>query len=608
MDANACLHQVFEQRAREAPARTAVRAPDGALTYQELDERASRLSLQLRRCGVGPDVLVGLCVDRSLNLIVGLLAILKAGGAYVPIDPDYPRNRIDYLLRDSNVRTIVTTSHVASVLEGCVAETVYVENVNRPQQGHREDTPATAVTGSNLAYVIYTSGSTGAPKGVLIEHRSVIRLFQQTEHWFRFGACDVWTLFHSISFDFSVWELWGALLYGGCVVVVPSGVARTPERFYALLQAEGVTLLSQTPSAFRQLAAVDAQNRSANLLLRAVIFGGEALDLSSLEDWMERRGERPALINMYGITETTVHVTYRPLHRADLAARQISPIGIPIPDLEIRLCDPSGAPVPDGTPGEMWIGGAGLARGYLGRPDLTSERFHRQPDGTRFYRSGDTAVRLGNGEFAYVGRVDDQLKIRGFRVEPGEIESCLSSVAPNCKIVVMAQDHGDGDVRLNAHILAVAGAPTDDAIDELGQRLWRKAAADLPIHMRPSAYRFVDVLPMTAQGKVDRAALRRSAAREWTPRSTGRGAASPTERVIIDLAEEILERRGIGAHDDFFDAGGTSLAIVRLLGCINERFQVSLDGSELVAGATVACLAACVDHQLQQQQLAAPQG
>src|SRR6185295_9636152 len=279
--------------------------------------------------------------------------------------------------------------------------------------------PALLGTPDVLAYVIFTSGSTGQPKGVLITHRNVVRLFRATDHWFRFKPQDVWTLFHSYAFDFSVWEIWGALLYGGRLVVVPYQVSRSPEAFCELLSREQVTVLNQTPSAFRQLIqAEETVQLPRKLALRLVIFGGEALELQSLKPWFERHGDqRPQLVNMYGITETTVHVTYRPLSKQDAVHAASSRIGIPIPDLEVYVLDRELNPVPFGIPGEMYVGGAGLARNYLNRPELTAERFVPNPfteqPGERLYKTGDL-VRVVAGELEYLGRIDQQVKIRGF--------------------------------------------------------------------------------------------------------------------------------------------------------------------------------------------------
>ncbi|MGW0803342.1 amino acid adenylation domain-containing protein [Nonomuraea sp. NPDC002799] len=570
-----CLHEIFAERAAAAPERIAVICGAEEISYGDLDARADRLACRLQATGTGPGVLVGLCADRGIDLVAGLLAILKAGGAYVPIDPAYPAERIVYLLEDSGVRTVVTTSDVAARLDGVLPDELVLADAEPPA-----GRPAATASDTDLAYVIYTSGSTGAPKGVLVEHRNVVRLFERTEQWFGFGEDDVWTLFHSVSFDFSVWEIWGALLYGGRLVIVPAEVARSPEALRRLLLDEGVTVLNQTPSAFRHLVAADArQERAAPYRLRHVAFGGERLDLELLEPWIARYGDdRPRLANMYGITETTVHVTYRRVRAADLGHPELSPIGEPIPDLRLDVLDEHGRPA---TTGNLHVSGPGLARGYLDRPDLTAERFAVLPDGGRRYDSGDVVTRLPGGEYAYLGRSDDQIKVRGFRLEPREIELCLLGHPGVAHAVVAHRDYGEGDVRLLAFVVA-DGDPGPDLIERLTER----AADRLPAHARPSTYHIVSEIPMTPQGKADRAALARSAQ------------ASSAAKVVQRIAEDVLERDEVPPQVDLFDLGATSLAMTRIIAQVNERFGLELTGRELEEGASVANLASCVEEQL----------
>jgi amino acid adenylation domain-containing protein len=453
---------------------------------------------------------------------------------------------------------------------------------------------------SDLAYVIYTSGSTGTPKGVLIEHRNVIRLFEQTAHWFQFSEHDVWTMFHSISFDFSVWEIWGALLYGGCLVIVPYEISRSPAQFDALLRDKKVTVLNQTPSAFRQLIAANlAHEKTTDFNLRFVIFGGEALQVKLLEPWIARYGDQqPALINMYGITETTVHTTYKRISRDDLKRPDVSPIGVPIPDLQLYLLRDTGELTPDGTPGEIHVAGPGLARGYLNRSHLNAERFIEN-SGTRLYKSGDRAVRQADGEFAYLGRSDDQVKVRGFRIEPREIELSLCEHSKVAAAVVISHDYGDGDVRLLSYVVPRPSFSSDDAIQSLPSELADYAAAELPAHMRPSDYFVVLEIPLTAHGKVDREALRQigkvtSRRNKVLPEN-----ATDTEQTILAICEDVLEQNGLGLKDNFFDVGGTSLALLRVFAEVNKHFNVALDPTLIIEGPTIARLASCVDVQLQ---------
>ncbi|MEM8961263.1 MAG: non-ribosomal peptide synthase/polyketide synthase, partial [Acidobacteriota bacterium] len=417
------LHERFFAHALRSGEAPAVSDGTQSLTYGELASRARRLAGQLRSLGVGVETRVGLCLGRAVSIVEAILGVLAAGGVYVPLDPTAPSDRLAFILEDAEIDVLVTTSDLELDLtfDGAVIELDRLEDTD------------TGVAGSDLvvdldqaAYVIYTSGSTGIPKGTPVTHRNVLRLFEASDSHFTFDTSDVWTLFHSYAFDFSVWEIWGALLYGGRLVVVPWETSRDPEAFMQLVREEGVTVLNQTPSAFRQLvAAIEAKDVAADALaLREVIFGGEALELASLRPWFDRFGDRTRLVNMYGITETTVHVTYREVRVEDLDRAYVSPIGEALADLAIYVLDGDLQPVYEGAVGEIWVAGSGLARGYLGRPALTAERFIPDPysgvPGARLYRSGDLARRTVDGELVYIGRADFQVKIRGFRIELGE--------------------------------------------------------------------------------------------------------------------------------------------------------------------------------------------
>ncbi|MGX1026982.1 amino acid adenylation domain-containing protein [Streptomyces sp. SAI-097] len=590
------LHQLFAVQAARTPDRVAVSGADRTLTYRELDDESDAVAARLRAGGAGPGRLIGLCVDRSADLVVGLLGILKAGAAYVPVDPAYPADRVAFLLDDSQVSAVVSVSRVAERLTDGAVPVVWLD---RDTEAPAAPAVVEESRDSDLAYVIYTSGSTGVPKGVLVEHRNVVRLFEQTAALVGHRADDVWTLFHSISFDFSVWELWGALLHGGRLVVAGTETVRSPELLHKLLADEGVTVLNQTPSAFRRLAGATTATLPA---LRLVVFGGERLDVKLLEPWFARYGdERPALVNMYGITETTVHVTARAITRADLDEPGVSPIGRPLPEVTLHLLDEHGAPVADGTPGELYVGGTGVARGYHRRPELTAERFRTVgtgADAVRLYRSGDRAVRTAEGEYLYVGRADDQIKIRGFRIEPGEIEALLADHPGLASAIVVPQDHGEGDVRLTAYLVPPPDAEIDDAaLGRLVAEVSARAAGTLPEHMRPSAYRLITEVPTTAQGKVDRSALPALPHRQAQAGPAGGGAElTPTQQQVDAIVTEVLARPGIGLDDDLFENGATSLAFMRVIASVNRRWKLSLTGAELDA-ATVRHLSACVDAQ-----------
>ena len=365
------LDRWFEQVARRFPDRVAVTCGQVSWSYAELNQHAGRLACWLRAQGVNQETPVAICLERSLDLVAGILAILKAGGTYVPIDPDCPAERLAFLLVDVQAPVLITQSSLAEKVPAHPARVLCLDRPGAWQNDSPLPDASAAVADDRTAYVIYTSGSTGRPKGCCVTHRNVTRLFTATAPWFGFNEHDVWTLFHSCAFDFSVWEMWGALLHGGKLVVVPHLVSRSPADFHQLLARKGVTVLNQTPSAFRQfLVAEEAASPRPALALRHIIFGGEALEMRSLLPWFARHGDqRPRLVNMYGITETTVHVTYRPLTAQDVERGSV--IGVPIPDLQVHVLDPRMHECPPGKPGEIFVGGAGVARGYLNRPELT---------------------------------------------------------------------------------------------------------------------------------------------------------------------------------------------------------------------------------------------
>ncbi|WP_219621585.1 non-ribosomal peptide synthetase, partial [Cupriavidus pauculus] len=487
-------------------------------------------------------------------LVVGLLAILKAGGAYVPLDPDYPPERLAYMIEDSGIGLLLTHG-LAQDLP--VPADVAVLPIAAVADGP-DHNPAVAVAPDHLAYVIYTSGSTGRPKGAQLTHRNVARLLASTGHWFDFGPDDVWTLFHSYAFDFSVWEIFGALCHGGRLVVVPYLTSRHPEAFLALIEREGVTVLNQTPSAFRQLLQVPALYARASTPLRVVIFGGEALEPATLRPWLAHFGEDgPALINMYGITETTVHVTYRRIEAADLEGQR-SPIGERIPDLGLFVLDGEGEPVPAGIAGELYVSGEGLARGYLGRAALTAERFVPDPfgaPGSRLYRTGDLARWSAAGELEYLGRIDHQVKIRGFRIELGEVEAQLLVCEGVREAVVLAREG-----RLVGYVTGSEGLD--------GQALRRAVGEELPDYMVPSVVMVLEGVPLTSNGKVDRRALPAPA---YVAVQTYEAPQGGTEAALAGIWQEVLGVAQVGRHDNFFELGGDSLRSLQVMARAREQ-------------------------------------
>lgn len=596
-----CLHHLFESQVERTPDAVAVSYEGRTLTYRELNRYANQLARQLLAAGVGPETLVGLYVERSLEMVIGILSILKAGGAYLPIDPSYPAERTAFMIADAAVPVLLTQPALRSRMPASQAQVIML-TLEELQEAtllpHADTNPASSVQPDHLAYVIYTSGSTGIPKGVLITHANVVRLLHATEEWFQFSATDVWSMFHSYAFDFSVWELWGALSYGGRLIVVPYWVSRSPETFAELLRQEQVTVLNQTPSAFRQLIPfMTATTPTAPTSLRYIIFGGEALEVQSLQPWLACYGdEQPRLINMYGITETTVHVTYRPITWTDLHAGAGSVIGQPIPDLSVYVLDQHQQPAPIGVVGEMYIGGAGVARGYLHRPALTQERFlpnpfHPSPD-ARLYRSGDLARRLPNGDLEYLGRIDQQVKIRGFRVELGEIEAVLHQHPAIQEAVVVACKEDSGDKRLVAY--CVTTQSTENLDNELRNLLQRQ----VPDYMMPAAFVWLPALPLTSNGKVDRSALpapnftRSTSAREYVAPRT------PTEKTLANIWQAVLKLPAVGIHDNFFTLGGHSILAAQLLTRLQTTFAIELPLPNLFKAPTISELALVIESLL----------
>jgi amino acid adenylation domain-containing protein len=592
------LHQLFEAQAARTPNNVAVVFDGATLSYAELNARANQLAHYLRGIGVGAEDLVGICVERSLEMIIGLLGILKAGGAYVPLDPAYPQERLTYMLTDAQPAIVLTQQAVQERVNlTCIRNLCLDSDVALLAQQPDHNPDPINVAG-DLAYVIYTSGSTGKPKGALLQHDNVLRLFDATASWFNFNEHDCWSLFHSFAFDFSVWEIWGALLHGGKLVVVPYSVTRSPGEFHALLANEGITILNQTPSAFQQLIAADVSlGHPATLKLRHVIFGGEALNTAALEPWFQARGDTlPQLINMYGITETTVHVTYQALSAAGNTSA--ASVGRPIPDLSTYILDSHQNPVPIGVAGELCIGGAGLARGYLNRPDLTAEKFIPHPysltPGARLYRSGDLARYLPDGSIDYLGRIDHQVKIRGFRIELGEIEAALSTIAGVKEAVVLAREDQPGDKRLVAYLVAHDAQFVPDAL-----QLRANLLQSLPDYMVPAYFVTLEVMPLTSNGKIDRRAL---PAPDTTRSATGYVApATPTEEALARIWADVLKLDQVGIHDNFFELGGHSLLATSLISRIREDFQIDLALRTLFEQPTISVVASLIEEQIMRE-------
>ena len=560
------IHQRFEACVAQHPDREALYLPQarGARrkTYRELELASNRLAHYLRRRGAGPETLIGLHVDRSIELVIGILGILKAGAAYVPMDPVYPNERLAFMIEDARLDLMICQTGMG--------ENLGPERINLDETSLFADqathSPAQSVHSRQTAYVIYTSGSTGKPKGVPVAHGNIVRLFQATQGLFNFGPSDTWTLFHSYAFDFTVWELWGALTYGGRLVVVPVDVARSAEAFHDLLCEQSVTVLNQTPSAFVRL--IQAGEGKPKTRLRHVIFGGEALEPSTLIPWFERYGDsEPQLTNMYGITETTVHVTYRTITAED-TLRPGSNVGVRLPHLRLFLLGERLEPAPLGCSGEIYVGGAGVARGYLHRPSLTATRFLPDPfghePGARLYRSGDLG-HFGESEGAaipsleYAGRCDFQVKIRGFRIELGEIEASLTALEGVRDAAVLVREDLPG--LAGKQLVAYLVTDWELTVDSLHERL-RKA---LPDYMVPGHFVFLAELPLTAHGKVDRRGLPLPSETSNHDQRDYVAPRDPVEQKLADIWAEVLGQERVGIHDRFFELGGDSILSIRIM-------------------------------------------
>ena len=585
------LHTRFERQVDMRPDAIAATCDGHHLSYAELNAQANQLAWFLRSQGVTPDTLVGIYMERSLGLLIAILGILKSSGAYLPIETAYPAERQKFMLEDACAPILLTQEHLVASVPPGAARVVSIDDPARPIWSERSDNLPQISSSDHLAYVIYTSGSTGKPKGVQISHRSVMRLFDSTNSWFRFSERDTWTIFHSTAFDVSVWEIFGALLYGGRAVVVPLTTTRTPSDLYRLLAEERVTVLAQTPSAFGQLSREDATaSTRLPLALRLVILAGEALNMPSLKPWFNRHGDcRPQIINMYGPTETTVYVTFGPTSKDDLTRGSL--IGIPLPDLQLHILGEDLQPAPVGVPGELFVGGACLARGYLNRPDLTAERFIADPSGrgTRLYRTGDRARCLVDGNYEYLGRLDRQIKVRGFRVELGEIEAALRQHPTIQSCTIVPGLDGIGQTRLWGYLVAHVGASPADA------DLRAFLSTHLPDYMIPAGFTRLERWPLTTHGKVDLDALphpRHDRANFPQVREL-----SIIEARLLGFCRDILGHSNLGVDEPILTAGFHSLGFVHLSGRIQKELRASLSFSEMFSRRTIADMAVLVEER-----------
>ena len=551
--ARVSIPEAFAVQAARVPDAVAVTFEGASLTYRELDEASNRLAQLLAARGVGPGQRVALLMSRSAKAIVAILAVLKTGAAYVPMDPAVPAARIEFMLDDAAPIAAITTTGLVDRLDGRDLLVIDVENLGDPEP----IVPLSAPGPDNIAYLIYTSGTTGVPKGVAIPHHSVIRLLESLDAELSPGQA--WSQWHSLAFDVSVCEIWGALLSGGRLVVVPESVARSPEDFHALLVREQVGVLSQTPSGFYALQTADAlaPELGQQLALEAVLFAGEALEPHRLRAWLDSHPRSPRLLNLYGTTETTVHASFREIVAADVD-NIVSPIGVPMAHLGFFVLDGWLRPVPAGVVGELYVAGDGAGYGYWRRPGLTATRFVACPFGgagdtpTRMYRTGDLAWWGADGQLRYVGRADQQVKIRGYRIELGEVQAALAGLDGVGQAAVMAREDRPGDKRLVGYVTGTA--------DVAGVRA--ALAERLPAYMVPAAIVVIDVLPLTVNGKLDTRAL---PAPEYQDGDEYRAPADAVEEILTDIYAQVLGLDRVGVDDSFFELGGDSILSMQVV-------------------------------------------
>ncbi|WP_156745473.1 non-ribosomal peptide synthetase, partial [Mycobacterium sp. 1165178.9] len=526
-----------------------------SMTYRELDEASNRLAHLLIGLGVRPGERVALLFSRSADAIVAILAVLKTGATYVPIDPAQPAARMEFMLGDAAPVAAVTTADLAERLESYELPVI---DVSDPRIGAQPSTGLPAPTEDDIAYLIYTSGTTGVPKGVAVSHRNVTRLLETLDAELELSG-QVWSQCHSLAFDYSVWEIWGALLYGGRLVVVPEPVVRSPEDLLGVLVREQVSVLSQTPSAFYALQTADAlaPELADQLKLSTVVFGGEALEPQRLATWLNNHPGLARLINMYGITETTVHASFREILSSDVE-RNASPIGVPLAHLGFFVLDGWLRPVPAGVVGELYVAGAGLAYGYVGRAGLTASRFVACPfggavaPGSRMYRTGDVVSWGTDGQLRYLGRADEQVKIRGYRIELGEVQAALAAQDGVRQAVVIAREDVPGDKRLVGYVTGTAEPAA----------LRTALAERLPAYMVPAAIVPIDALPLTPNGKLDTRAL---PAPGYQDVGGYRAPTNAIEEKLADIYAQILRLDRVGVDDSFFELGGDSILSMQVV-------------------------------------------
>ncbi|WP_433574965.1 non-ribosomal peptide synthetase [Nocardia brasiliensis] len=574
------IDHTFEEMAAKQPDAVALLAGDEQLTYQQLNDRADAVAAGLCALDIAPGSLVGVCLERDAELVVTLLGVLKAGCAYVPMDPRYPVQRLRFTAENAGMPVIITSAPEFPRVPG--TRLLTPSALTELGAGQTAADARSTTEGDDPAYVIYTSGSTGTPKGVVVPHRNVLALLQATAEDFALGWDDTWMLFHSSAFDFSVWEIWGCLLTGGRLVVVPYWTTRDTEEFYALLTEQRVTVLNQTPSAFAQLVHTDHRVRG-DLALRLIIFGGEPLDVRMLAPWFARHPATDCrVVNMFGITETTVHVTAQTITPQHVVTGSRS-VGRPLPGWSVSIRDARGRVLPPGPPGEIYVGGAGVASRYLGRPELTAQRFILDElTGERIYRSGDQGRLHPDGRLDHLGRLDNQVKVRGHRIELDEIRTVLLGaprVAAAAVVVNREQPDDPASSRIDAYVVLESAASTAQVLAH--------ARAILPDYMMPATITEVAAIPLTINGKPDIAELPEPHSRSaGTPVAHEPGSGGIAEDILTIWSKQLNTE--VGLQDNFFTLGGNSLLVVRVLTEMRERNLPKVSPKQFYGHSTAA--------------------
>ncbi len=583
-----CIHELFEEQAARAPDNVAVAHEDRRLTYQELNRRANQLAYYLRRAGVGPEAAAALCVERSPEMVIGMLGILKAGGAYVPLDPVLPKERLDFMLEDSRARVLVTERRLMENFSARAARVICLDASEGEISREDEGNPTGGATPENSVYVLYTSGSTGKPKGVVIEHRQLVHYVNGITRSLDLPPGASFATVSTFAADLGNTAIFPALCSGGCLHVISRERAADAEALGDYFARHPVDCLKIAPS--HLTALIHSSSRPERLLpRRRLVLGGEASSWELIEK-IQALAPDCVIFNHYGPTETTVGATtYRVERgRADRRCRTV-PVGRPITNTAVYLLDERLHPVPIWQPGELYIGGNGVGRGYLNRPELTTEKFIADPfsaePGARLYKTGDRARYLPDGDIEFLGRIDDQVKIRGFRVEPGEVEVMLSQHSAVKESVVVAREDAPNEKRLAAYVVAAREpAPTGG---ELRGFLQQK----LPDHMIPSVFVFLRSLPLMPNGKIDRRALPPPDAARPETGSVFVGSRNPTEATLAAIWAQILRLERVGIHDNFFDLGGHSLLATQIISRVRDAFQVEMPLRTLFDAPTVAAMA-----------------